>query len=468
MAKQRISDMTEGNEMSLLLKFAFPMLVGNLFQQFYNMVDSIVVGNYVGKNALAAVGATSSLHFMFFSLCAGFANGAGVLIAQYFGCRDEKRLKTVIGNAWYPILGVSVLVSVLSLLLSRPILHLLNTPEVIFEDALLYMRILCGGIIFTGLYNGIAAMLRALGDSTTPLIFLIVASVLNVIGDLVFVLVFGLGVAGVAIATLLAQLIAAVGCMIYAVKKNPYFRLTKEDFLPDPYLIKKSLKLGIPFGAQGSLIAISCVILQGVINRFGEDVIAAFTATSRIETLVQQPFSSLGTAVATFTGQNLGAGYRERVKKGFWSSTVLVLIFSVAMLALMYLFGNDFIRLFVDDETVVGIGGRAVRITALFYFPLGMIYIPRSLMNGAGDSVFAFISGLVEVIGRVGFSLILSSFAQIGYWAVWYTTGLTWLITALACIARYVQGKWKYISLVEKPEKGSETGAVQSFSPCSH
>ncbi|MCC8065722.1 MAG: MATE family efflux transporter, partial [Clostridiales bacterium] len=349
------------------------------------------------------------------------------------------------------ILGVSVVVSVISLLLSRTILTLLNTPEVIFADALLYMRILCGGIAFTGLYNGIAAMLRALGDSTTPLIFLIVASILNVIGDLVFVLAFGLSVAGVALATILAQLIAALGCLVYAVKKNPYFRLTKENFKPDSFIIKKCMKLGIPFGAQGSLIALSCVLLQSVINRFGEDVIAAFTATSRIEQLVQQPFNSLGTALATFTGQNLGAGNTERVKKSYRSSSIIVVIFSLIMLALMFLFGNNFIRLFVDDANVVGIGGRAVRITSLFYIPLGMIYIPRSLMNGAGDSVFAFISGLVEVIGRVGFSLILSAIPALGYWAVWYTTGLTWLITGIVCVARYLQGKWMHISLVERP-----------------
>lgn len=450
MKKQHIRDLTVGNETALLLIFAMPMLVGNLFQQFYNMVDSIVVGNYVGKNALAAVGACSSLLYMFFSLVAGFANGTGVLIAQYFGNKDEKMVKNVIGNSIYPILGMSLIVSVVSVSFSRPILQLLGTPEVIFEDALLYLRIACAGVVFTGLYNGIAAMLRALGDSATPLIFLIVASVLNVIGDLVLVLVCHLGVAGVAIATIGAQLLSAVACIIYAVKTNPYFKLTMQDFRPNRMIIGKCLRLGIPFGAQGSLIALSCVILQAVINQFGEDVIAAFTATSRIESLVQQPFNSLGAALATFTGQNLGAGKVERVKKGFRSSVLIVAVFSALMLLLMYFFGNSFVRLFVDDGNVIAIGGRAIRITALFYFPLGMIHLPRNLLNGAGDSTFAFISGIVEVIGRVGFSLILSTIPSIGYWAVWYTTGLTWLITALTCVWRYAQGKWMSISLVER------------------
>lgn len=435
--------MTQGNEMSLLLRFSLPMLVGNIFQQFYNMVDSIIVGNYVGKNALAAVGMTGSLTFLFFALCNGFAMGAGVLMSQYFGMKNEKRVKDAIGNSAYLMLGMGVIVSLVSVLFSRPILELLNTPAAIFEDALLYTRIVCGGIISVVLYNGIAVMLQSLGDSRTPLVFLIIASILNVIGDLVFVLVFHMGVAGVALATILAQAISAFGCIIYAVKKNPYFKLTRENFKPDSVLIKRCLKLGIPFGAQGSLIAISCVALQGVINRFGEDVIAAYTATSRIEQLVQQPYNSLSMAVATFTGQNLGAGNVKRVQKGYRKASLLVLIFSVIMCALMYLFGNDFIRLFVNDAVVIEIGSRAVRITSLFYIALGMIYITRSVMNGAGDSVFAFISGLIEVVGRIGFSLILTAIPFFGYWAVWYTTGLTWLITAAVCMIRYAQGRWK-------------------------
>lgn len=449
MAKQYVCDMTVGNETSLLLKFSLPMLVGNIFQQFYNMVDSVVVGNYVGKNALAAVGMTSSLTFLYFCLCNGFATGAGVLMSQYFGMKQEKRVKDVIGNSVYLLLGMGVLVSFISVGLSRPVLRLLNTPDIIFDDALLYTRIVCGGIMSVVLYNGIAAMLRALGDSRTPLIFLVVASVLNVIGDLVFVLVFHMGVAGVAVATIIAQALSAILCIIYAVLKNPYFRLTKENFKPDHCLLKKTIKLGVPFGAQGSLIAFSCVALQSIINKFGEDVIAAFTATCRIEQLVQQPYSSLGMAVATFTGQNLGAGNIQRVKKGYYCSAAIVAVFSVLMCVMMYLWGDNFVRLFVDDADVVAIGGQGVRITSLFYIPLGMIYVARSLMNGAGDSAFAFVSGLAEVVGRIGFSMILVSIPALGYRAVWYTSGLTWLITGATCMIRYAQGKWKRISLVQ-------------------
>ena len=190
--------------------------------------------------------------------------------------------------------------------------------------------------------------------------------------------------------------------------------------------------------------------MQSIINRFGSDVIAAFTATSRIEQLVQQPYNSLATALATFAAQNIGAGNQERVRRGFRKSTFLVIVFSVIMCGIMFLSGEAFVRLFVKDANVIAIGGRAIRITSLFYIPLGMISITRSLLNGAGDSAFAFVSGLAEVVGRVGFSILLAGIPALGYWAVWYTTGLTWLITGAACILRYLQGKWERIVLVEK------------------
>lgn len=449
MAKQYVQDMTQGKEMSLLLKFTIPMLIGNIFQQFYNMVDSIIVGNYVGKNALAAVGMTGSLNFLYFALCNGFTTGAGVLMSQYFGMKNEKRVKDAIGNAVYLMFGMGILVSILAVSIAGPVLKLLNTPDVIFEDALLYCRIVFGGLLAVVFYNGIAAMLRALGDSKTPLIFLIIASILNVIGDLAFVLKFDMGVAGVAVATIIAQALSAIGCIIYAVLKNPYFRLSKENFRPDREILKKCIRLGIPFGFQGSLIAVSLVALQSVVNQFGETVIAAFTATTRIEQLIMQPYNSLGAAVATFTGQNLGAGKIERVERGYRKSSILVVIFSLIMCAIMFLFGENLVGLFVNDPEVVAIGAAGIRVPSLFYIPLGMIYVARSVMNGAGDSNFAYVSGIVEVVGRVGFSMLLASVPVFGYWAVWFTTGLTWLITGAVCMIRYAQGKWKAISLVK-------------------
>ena len=279
MGKQSVQDMTQGNTVKLLLTFSMPMLIGNLFQQFYNMVDSIIVGKFVSSNALAAVGASGSIGFLFFSLCFGMSAGIGIMISQYFGAEDEENLKKSIANSIY-VIGVSaVIMAVTSFALARPILVLLDTPDIILNDAVLYLKVSSIGIIAIALYNGVSAVLRALGDSKTPLIFLIVACLLNIVLDLVFVLVCKWSVFGVALATIIAQIVAGIGCLIYAKIANPYFTIEKRLFKPDKEIITKSMQLGIPVGLQNSMIALSCVFLQAVVNQFGETVIAAYTAT---------------------------------------------------------------------------------------------------------------------------------------------------------------------------------------------
>ena len=232
----------------------------------------------------------------------------------------------------------------------------------------------------------------------------------------------------------------------------------------DRDIADKCIRLGIPVAAQSSLIAISCVALQGVVNQFGADVVAAFTATSRIEQLVQQPFNSLGAAVSTFTGQNIGARELARVKRGYYKSVIIVAVFSILMLAVAYLFGNAIMRLFVKNEEVISIGAKALRITSLMYFPLGMIYVTRGLLNGAGDAFYAMINGLIEVAGRIGFANTLVWISTIGVWGIWWATGLTWVITGAASVIRYRQGRWKRMSVVEKEHawhkirRGAEDG----------
>ncbi len=449
MAGNYVQDMTEGNEISLLARFSMPMLIGNIFQQFYNMVDSIIVGNYEGANALAAVGATSSLNFLFFSLCNGMSMGIGIMISQYFGAKDEVHLRKAISNTVYIIAVTGILMSVLGIILAKPILQFLHTPDVILADAVLFMQITSGGILAVAAYNAVAAILRALGDAKSPLIFLIVSCLINVVLDLVFVICFGMGVMGVGIATVISQVVAAVGSLLYAIAKNPYFKISKEEMRYDKNIIEKCIRLGLPVAAQSSLIAISCVALQGVVNGFGANVVAAFTATSRVEQLVQQPFNSLGAAVSTFSGQNIGARKLERVKTGYYKSVVLVALFSALMLAAAYMFGNAIMRLFVNDETVISIGAKALKITSLLYFPLGMIYVTRGLLNGAGDAFYAMANGMVEIIGRIGFANLLVLIPVIGVWGVWWATGLTWLITGLASVLRYRQGKWKQMSIAD-------------------
>ncbi|NLG05073.1 MAG: MATE family efflux transporter [Clostridia bacterium] len=454
MNSKYVQDMTKGNEMSLLIRFSIPMVIGNIFQQFYNMVDSIIVGKYVGKGALAAVGATGSLTFLFFSLCMGMSIGIGILVSQYFGNNDDEYVKKTIANSVYVMMTIGILMSILGVVFAKSVLQLLNTPPEILTDAVDYMRIACAGIVAVSAYNAISSILRALGDSKMPLVFLIIASFMNIVLDLLFVIQFGLGVKGVAYATIISQSVSAIGAIAFAIWKNPYFKISKEERKVDKKLINKSVRLGVPVAAQNALIAVSCIALQAVVNRFGEDVVAAFTATNRIEQLVQQPFNSVGAAVSTFAGQNIGANLIERVKKGYHKSILMVAVLSILMLAMAWIFGESIMCLFVNDAHVIYLGSVALRITSTMYFALGMIYVTRGLLNGCGDAFYAMINGGVEVVGRVVFPTILVMIPMIGVWGIWLSTGLTWVITAIASVIRYKQGKWRFKSVIDiKSEK---------------
>ena len=454
MNRKNITDMTVGSPARHIIKFTLPLLLGNLFQQLYNMVDSIVVGNFVGEDALAAVGACGSTNFLFFSLSSGLAIGIGIIVAQFFGAGDEKNVRNTIANSIYVLWGAAITVSIIGIVFCPALLRLLQTPETVIGDSIIYMRTSCAGILFIATYNGVAAMLRALGDSKTPLYFLIVSSIVNVVLDLVFVLVFEWGVFGVAFATIIAQATSALSCIIYAYHKVEYFRLTREQLKVNPRIIANSFKIGVPIAMQNSMIAVSCMVLQGVVNTFGETVMAAYTVIGRIEQVVQQPYMSLGSALTTYSGQNMGAGQIDRVKKGFRQGTVMVFIFSLCLLPIAYVFGEQIIGIFVNDPEVIAIGAKAIRINSLCYFGLGMIYVPRSVLNGCGDTGFAMINGITEVLCRVVFSLILTSIPLLGYWGIWLTTGLTWALTGVVCVCRYLVGKWRTKSIVQHAQKG--------------
>ena len=446
MKKSKTTNMTAGSPAKHILIFALPLLIGNLFQQLYNMVDSIVVGRYVSAHALAAVGACGSLNFLFFSLSSGLAVGIGIIASQYFGAGDERQLKKTIANAIYVLASAAIVVSLIGFFLAGPILKLLQTPSVYIADSIDYFRVTCCGIIGVAFYNGVAALLRSVGDSKTPLYFLILSSIINVGLDLTFVICFNMGVVGVALATIIAQAVAAVVSIIYAYNKVSYFRLRKDDLRPDLLMIRDSFRLGAPVAIQNSMIAVSCIALQAVVNGFGPDVASAYTITGRIEQLVQQPYGSLGMALTSYSGQNIGAKKEERVVEGYRKATLIVLVFSLIMLPLFFIFGKYICGIFVKDEaaSVIALGAKALRITSPFYFALGMIYVPRAVLNGCGDTGFAMINGLTEVVCRIVFSNILTRIPILGYWGIWITTGLTWGVTALVCVLRYRSGKWRY------------------------
>ena len=431
--------MTTGNPTSLIIKFSIPMLLGNLFQQLYNLVDSIIVGQFVGPNALAAIGATGSATFMFFALCNGIGSGGGIITAQCFGKGDKKEVKSCITNTAYIMAVFPMIIGFTAFVLSGPLLRLLETPEDILPDSLTYMRIMCVGIMFVSLYNFASAMLRALGDSRTPLYFLIFSCILNTVLDIIFVYGLNMSVAGAGIATVISQFVSGVTCLLYAVKKNEYFRIEKSDLKFNKTLTVRIVKIGIPLSLQFSLIAISCMALQKVVNGFGATAMAAFTATSRIEQLIHQPYQTLSAALSTFTGQNYGAGKNDRVVSGFHKGATIMAVFSIAMLPIMQFFGDNIIKIFVSDADVIEMGAHALRITSYFYICLGAIYIIRGVLNGLGDAFFALLNGIVEVIGRFVVPVILTGIAAIGLWGIWWSVGIVWSMAGLSAVVRYRQ-----------------------------
>ncbi|MCQ2494633.1 MAG: MATE family efflux transporter [Lachnospiraceae bacterium] len=445
MAKQ-VTDMTQGNPVSLIIKFAIPMMIGNIFQQFYNIVDSIIVGKLVGTEALAAIGVTGSVTFLFFALCNGIGSGGGIITSQFFGSGDDRQVKKCIANVAYIMVIFPIAVGIIAYIFSEPLLRFLDTPPEVMKDAVTYMHVMCVGLAFVSIYNYVASMLRALGDSRTPLYFLVFSCILNTGLDFVFVYFCKWGVFGAAIATLISQFVSGVVCLLYAFKFNSYFKLKKDDLRPNGGIIWNAVKIGVPLSLQFSLIAISCMALQRVVNHFGPVAIAAFTATSRIEQVIHQPYQTLGTALSTYTGQNFGAKKYERIRLGYRKSMIMMAIFTAAMVPVMQIFGKPITSIFVDDPAVIDMGAVALRITSIFYVFLGVIYVVRGVLNGVGDAFFALLNGIIEVIGRLVVPIALTMVAFIGLWGIWWSVGIVWFLSGFTAWLRYVWYNKKHLT----------------------
>ena len=443
---RRTMDMTSGRPIGLMIRFMIPLVLGNIIQQAYSMADTVIVGRTLGTDALAAVGATSSLNFLFFSLCSGLANGIGILVSQAFGASKPQTVQRLIAHAVYIMTAAALLMGGLGFVLCRPVLLLLRTPANILDRAEIYMQTCCLGIIAVSMYNCIASILRGVGDSRTPLVFLIIASLLNIVLDYLFIVYFHMDVQGAALATILSQLLSAAGSILYAFRHNELFCLPRAAWRLDLSIIAKCCRIGIPLAAQSSMIALSLVILQLVVNGFGSVVGAAFTATSRVEVLVQQVYNSLFVALSTFTGQNIGAGQRDRVREGFRKAALIMLSYTAVMVPLIHLFGRNIIGIFVEGEqaaSVIDYGARGLQITSLFFAPLGMIGVCRGVLNGSGDGAYSLISGGCEMLGRVVFPAFLVRIPEVGMWGIWLGTALTWVLVACASYLRYRQGIWQ-------------------------
>ncbi len=438
MAKTKETNMTEGNILKHILIFSIPLFIGNVIQQLYNMVDTVVVGKFVSEDALAATGACGSVNFLFFSLTSGLAIGIGIIASHDFGANDEKQLRRTIVNSAYVLGFAAVLVTVAGVLLARPILVMMNTTEKVLDDAVTYLTVTCLGTIFIVIYNGVSAILRAIGNSKMPLIFLIISSVLNIVLDLVFVLLLNLGVLGVAIATVIAQAISAGISLIYAFTSIPYFRVTKDDLKPVTGIILKCFGLGVPVAIQSSMIAVSLMALQGVVNSYDDTAImGAFTISGKVDILESIVFNTIGAAFTTFAGQNLGAGRKDRIRQGYRIGMLIVLAYILVSVPLIMLFSGQIAGLFVNSAEVINISKTAIRIAAAFYFALGTIHIPRGILNAIGDARFALINGLTEVVCRILSANLLVRIPAVGIWGIWWAGALTWIFTSAVCNIRY-------------------------------
>ncbi len=445
MRKDNTLNMTRGTPWRLIIRFSIPMLIGNLFQQVYNLADSVIVGRLLGSGALAAVGATTSVSFLFFSVCNGIGGGGGVITAQYFGAGQEEKVKRAIVNSAYLMLFSALVMGLLAFLAAPSVLVLMGTPADIFQESVTYMRVACVSVPLVAVYNYASSMLRALGDSRTPLYFLVCACILNILLDLFFVGPLRMGVFGAALATSLSQLMAGAGCLAFAIRTNPFFRMRREHFTFNPKISAQAVRIGLPLALQWSMISISTTFLQTFVNSFGTTAVASFTATTRIETLVHMPFGSMGQALSTYAGQNYGAGKAERIHEGFKQSMAAVSAFAVLLFIGMQIFGYLTVSAFVKDPEVIRLGGRGLKLTSWFYLFLALIYVTRGIQNGVGDAMFAFINGIIEVACRIGLPyLMLSLFPAAGVLLIWWAAGITWMISSAFCLMRYLSWKRRY------------------------
>lgn len=431
-----VKDMTEGNPTRLLLSFAVPMLVGNIFQQLYSMVDSIVIGQGVGVDALAAVGATFALDWAILGFGIGLTQGFAILIAQKFGAQDYRGLKKAFTMSVFLTAGVAIVITILSRLFSMPVLRLLNTPSDIIDNSNLYISIIFSGIIITMFYNLLAATLRALGDSRTPLIALVISCIINILLDLLLVIKFSMGIAGAAYATLIAQAFSGLFC-IRAIRKIDFLKVTGQDWRPKKNFLNRLIVLGLPMALQNSIISVGAMVLQYVVNGYGAVYVAAYTAAVKINGLIEQPGVTFGFAMGTYAGQNLGAGKFDRIRLGLKKCIALSMVFCISITIIILMFGEQFIGLIVsqDEVEVINIANHYLRITISMLSVLNLLFIYRSALQGFGNTIVPMISGGLELVARISLASILPKF--LGFTGIAIAEISAWISADLILIPSY-------------------------------
>ncbi len=430
-------DMTVGNPTKIILNFTLPIFIGNVFQQFYNMADAVIVGKFVGTKALAAVGSTGTIMFLIYGFVVGMTAGFTVLTAQKFGAGDLPAMRRTVAGASILSLIIGLILTAAFMLLMEPWLHLMNTPSDIYADAYSYIMIISGGILAQMLYNLLASILRALGNSKVPLYFLIFSALLNIALDLFFIIVFHMGAAGAAIATIISQGVSGLLCLVYIIKKVPILHMTREDWHPEGALLKRQMQIGIPMALQYSITAIGTMMVQSSLNILGSTLVAAFTAASKIEQVVTQAYVALGTTIATYGAQNMGAGNILRIRKGFRSSTIIGIVYSFAAAALVMTVGKYMSYLFVSEDVALIIDSVDIYLKCVgaFFIPLTIVNIYRNGIQGLGYGLLPMMAGVAELIGRGVVAIIAAR--QHSYLGVCLASPAAWVLAAALLLVMY-------------------------------
>lgn len=422
-----INDMTKGNPLALILWFCVPLLVGNIFQQLYNIADIVIVGRLIGPSALAAVGAVSPLFFILMFVLVGLTNGFAIVTGQKFGAKDTEGVRRSAATSLTLSFVFSIILTVFILIFLRPMLSLMNVPQEIFENAYSYISPIVWGLWTCCLYNLLSSIMRALGDSKSPLYVLIIASLLNIVLAITFIAKFHLGVFGAAIALVISQAVSCVACLFWIIKKFPILHLKRCDWILNKNFIKYHLKVGLPMAAQFSVIGLGILIIQSVCNTFGTEVIGAFTYALRIEQLAIMPMASLGIALAAYSAQNFGARKFSRIRDGVNKTSLVSLGVSIFFAILMHSFGWNIIKIFAGDigTNIISIAKSYLAISTLFYCFIGQMFIYRHALQGMGSTVIPFLSSVMELILRSVAAVYLAQ--KIGYLGIFYAGPIAWI-----------------------------------------
>lgn len=435
-------DLTEGPVWKVILRFAFPLLIGNILQQAYNLTDSIIVGQFLGKEALAAVSASYFIYYFVISLVIGIGSGTTVVISQLYGAKQYAKVQLAFSSFFIFMLVAGIVLSIAGIIFAEPLFRMTRTPEEVIPQAVSYFRIYIGGTFLFVTFNSIISILRGVGESIRPMVFILITTVLNVLLDLLFILVLHWGIEGAARATVLAQGIGMCIALVYVNNTHPLFSIKKKDMLFDSRLFRESLRIGLPTSVQQCAIAIGLVALLGIVNQFGTDTLTAYGAAGKIDTLITQAILTLSGALAAFCGQNIGARRWKRVQQGVRFTMLANIAIGLLTFLTVWLFGNELMLIFTDDANVISIGKEYLLIISGFFAIHGALNVLNGALRGAGSTLFPMITSLLCLwIFRIPLAYGFSAwFGRVG---IWWAIGFSITIGLVATLIYYKKGRWR-------------------------